>query len=293
VITGTIYPLVADIVFGAKISVGAPFFNATVLPLCIPVFLAMVLAPGLAWKRARLWPAMMRLWWAALIALVVGIVAQIGLKQALPALAFAGAAWLIVGSLAEVIERVRLFRIPVADSWARLRGLPISTFGTTLGHAGMGVLVAGVAGMSQASQKVVLLHPGQSADSAGYTWTLTGLRDETGSNYAERVATLRVTQGERLVTVLEPSRRTFPVQRQTTTEAAIHTNGLADIYGVLGEEQADGGAIMRLHYNPLAPWIWIGGLIMALGGLMSLLDRRARVGAPAKAATRGRVPEPA
>ena len=76
-------------------------------------------------------------------------------------------------------------------------------------------------------------------------------------------------------------------------EAAIHTNGLADIYGVLGEEQADGGAIMRLHYNPLAPWIWIGGLIMALGGLMSLLDRRARVGAPAKAATRGRVPEPA
>lgn len=293
VITGTIYPLVADIVFGAKISVGAPFFNATVLPLCIPVFLAMVLAPGLAWKRARLWPAMMRLWWAALIALVVGIVAQIGLKQALPALAFAGAAWLIVGSLAEVIERVRLFRIPVADSWARLRGLPISTFGTTLGHAGMGVLVAGVAGMSQASQKVVLLHPGQSADSAGYTWTLTGLRDEAGSNYAERVATLRVTQGERLVTVLEPSRRTFPVQRQTTTEAAIHTNGLADIYGVLGEEQADGGAIMRLHYNPLAPWIWIGGLIMALGGLMSLLDRRARVGAPAKAATRGRVPEPA
>ena len=293
VITGTIYPLVADIVFGAKISVGAPFFNATVLPLCIPVFLAMVLAPGLAWKRARLWPAMMRLWWAALIALVVGIVAQIGLKQALPALAFAGAAWLIVGSLAEVIERVRLFRIPVTDSWARLRGLPISTFGTTLGHAGMGVLVAGVAGMSQASQKVVLLHPGQSADSAGYTWTLTGLRDETGSNYAERVATLRVTQGERLVTVLEPSRRTFPVQRQTTTEAAIHTNGLADIYGVLGEEQADGGAIMRLHYNPLAPWIWIGGLIMALGGLMSLLDRRARVGAPAKAATRGRVPEPA
>ena len=293
VITGTIYPLVADIVFGAKISVGAPFFDATVLPLCIPVFLAMVLAPGLAWKRARLLPAMMRLWWAALSALIVGIVAQIGLKQALPALAFAGAAWLIVGSLAEVVERVRLFRIPVADSWARLRGLPISTFGTTLGHAGMGVLVAGVAGMSQASQKVVLLHPGQSAERAGYTWTLTGLRDETGSNYAERVATLRVTQGERLVTVLEPSRRTFPVQRQTTTEAAIHTNGLADIYGVLGVEQADGGAIMRLHYNPLAPWIWIGGLIMALGGLMSLLDRRARVGAPAKAATRARLPEPA
>ena len=184
-----------------------------------------------------------------------------------------------------MIERIRLFRIPLADSWARLRGLPIATFGTTFGHAGMGVLVAGVAGMSLASQKIVLLNPGQSAESAGYTWTLTGLRDETGSNYAERVATLRVTQGDRLVTVLEPSRRTFPVQRQTTTEAAIHTNGFADIYGVLGEER-DGGAVMRLHYNPLAPWIWFGALIMAFGGLLSLIDRRARIGAPARARVR-------
>ena len=285
VILGTLYPLIADLGFGVKISVGAPFFNATVLPLCAPIFLAMVLAPGLAWKRARIGPAMVRLWWAALAAVVVGVVAQLGAAQGLPALAFGAAAWLIVGSFAEVIERIRVFRIPLADSWSRLRGLPISTFGTTLGHAGMGVLVAGVAGMSLASQKVVLLYPGQSADSAGYTWTLTGLRDETGSNYAERVATLRVTEGDRLVTILEPSRRTFPVQRQTTTEAAIHTNGFADIYGVLGEER-DGGAVMRLHYNPLAPWIWLGALIMAAGGLLSLVDRRARIGAPARARVR-------
>ena len=289
VLLGTLYPLIADLVFGTKISVGAPFFNATVLPLCVPIFLAMVLAPGLAWKRARVGPAMVRLWWAALAAVAVGVVAQLGPAQGLPALAFGAAAWLIVGSFAEVIERVRVFRIPLADSWARLRGLPIATFGTTFGHAGMGVLVAGVAGMSLASQKIVLLHPGQSTESAGYTWTLTGLRDEMGSNYAERVATLRVTRGDRLVTVLEPSRRTFPVQRQTTTEAAIHTNGFADIYGVLGEER-DGGAIMRLHYNPLAPWIWFGGLIMALGGLLSLVDRRARIGAPARARARVRVP---
>ena len=282
VITGTVYPLIADIGFGAKISVGAPFFNATVLPLCAPVFFAMVIAPGMAWKRARLGPALMRLWYTAIAALVVGIVAQFGFAQGLPALAFAAAAWMILGSFAEIIERIRLFRIPVADSWHRLRGLPISTFGTTLGHAGMGVLVAGVAGMSQASQRIVLLAPGQSAESAGYTWTLTGLRDETGSNYAERIATLRITQGDRLVTILEPSRRTFPVQRQTTTEAAIHTNGMADIYGVLGEER-DGAAVMRLHYNPLAPWIWLGALIMALGGVLSLVDRRARIGAPAKA----------
>ena len=189
VITGTLYPLVADLVFGTKISVGAPFFNATVLPLCAPIFLAMVVAPGMAWKRARMGAALIRLWWAAVAALAVGLVTALGPARGLPALAFGAAAWLILGSLAEIVERTRLFRVPVGDSFARLRGLRLQTFGTTLGHAGMGVLVAGVAGMSLASQKIVLLHPGESAESAGYTWTLEGLRDETGSNYAERVAT--------------------------------------------------------------------------------------------------------
>ncbi len=285
VITGTLYPLVADLVFGSKISVGAPFFNATVLPLAAPIFFAMVVAPGMAWKRAQIGPALVRLWWAAIAALAVGLVTSMGAAHGLAALAFAAAAWLIVGSLAEIVERIRLFRIPVRDSWARLRGLRLATFGTTLGHAGMGVLVAGVAGMSFATQRVVLLQPGQSADSAGYTWTLESLRDETGSNYAERVARLRVSRNGTEIALLEPSRRSFPVQRMTTTEAAIHTTGFADIYGVLGEER-DGGAVMRLHYNPMAPWIWFGALIMAAGGLLSLLDRRARVGAPAKARVR-------
>ncbi len=285
VITGTLYPLVADLAFGAKISVGAPFFNMTVLPLCAPVFAAMTIAPALAWKRAQLRPALMRLWWAALAALVVGLSAALGPAKALPALAFAAASWIILGAFAEIVERIRLFRLPLRDSLARLAGLRLSTFGTTLGHAGMGVLAAGVAGMSLASQRIVLLHPGESAASAGYTWTLEGVRDEAGPNYAERVATLRVTRDGAPVATMQPSRRAFPVQRMTTTEAAISTNGLADLYAVLGEER-DGGAVLRLHYNPLAPWIWLGALVMAAGGGLSLLDRRARVGAPARAAKR-------
>ena len=284
VITGTMYPLVADFVFGAKISVGAPFFNATVLPLAVPVFAAMVVAPGLAWKRARAGAALIRLWWVALVALAVGMTAAIGPAQAFPALAFGAAAWLILGSFVEVIERVRLFRIPAGHSLARLRGLPLSVWGTTFGHAGMGVLVAGVAGMSLATQDIVLLKPGQTTEAAGYSWTLQSVHDEIGPNYAERIATLRVGRGNWSIE-MHPSRRTFPVQRMTTTEAAIHTTGFADIYAVLGEER-DGAALMRLHYNPLAPWIWLGGLIMALGGGLSLLDRRTRVGAPARAKVR-------
>ena len=285
VITGTMYPLIADFVFDTKISVGAPFFNATVLPLAMPVFAAMVIAPGLAWKRARLGPALLRLWWAALAALAVGLIAAMGPAKALPTLAFGVSAWLILGSFAEIVERTRLFRVPLRDSTARLAGLRLSMFGTTLGHAGMGVLVAGVAGMSMASERVVLLHPGESVESAGYTWTLDGVRDEIGPNYAERVATLRVSRDGMPYLVMQPSRRAFPVQKMTTTEAAIHTNGFADLYAVLGEER-DGAALMRLHYNPLAPWIWFGALIMASGGALSLLDRRTRVGAPARAKLR-------
>jgi cytochrome c-type biogenesis protein CcmF len=136
--------------------------------------------------------------------------------------------------------------------------------------------------MSLATQDVVLMHPGETKQSAGYSWTLESLRNQTGPNYAERVATMRLERNGRLIAVMQPSRRTFPVQRMTTTEAAIHTNGVADLYVVLGEERDD-AAIMRLNYNPLAPWIWFGALIMAAGGGLSLLDRRTRVGAPARA----------
>ena len=285
VITGTIYPLFADFVFGSKISVGAPFFNAAVLPLCVPVFAAMIIAPTMAWKRAQFTPALMRLWWAALAALVVGLVAALGFAEALPALAFGAAAWLILGSFAEIVERIRLFRVSAKDSVARLRGLRISMFGAALGHAGIGVLVAGVAGMSLSLQEIVLMRPGETVQAAGYTWTLDGLRDEAKSNYGSRIATLRLSKDGRHIAIMEPARRTFPVQRMTTTEAAIRTNGFADIYAVLGEER-DGAAVMRLNYNPLAPWIWFGALIMAAGGGLSLLDRRTRVGAPARARVR-------
>ena len=263
VITGTMYPLFSDLLLGEKLSVGAPFFNSTVLPLAVPVFLAMAIGPVLPWKRAALLPALLRLWWAAAFAAVVGLVFVTRLPV-LPALAFAGAAWMIVSAGAEIVERIRLFRLPLGASGKRLRGLPVAAFGAALAHAGMGVTVAGIAGMSLATERVVLIHPGERVQAAGMTWALDSLTDADGSNYSERVANIRVIRPGRADLPMHPSRRSFPVQRVTTTEAAIHTTGFADIYAVLGEER-DGGAVMRLHYNPMAPWIWLGGLVMALG----------------------------
>jgi cytochrome c-type biogenesis protein CcmF len=282
VFTGTTYPLFADLLLGEKLSVGAPFFNATVLPLAIPVIAAMSVGPVLSWKRATLGPALMRLWWAALAALVVGLIASRGAK-ALPALAFAGSAWLILGAFADIVERIRLFRIPLANSFSRLAHLPRATLGATLAHAGLGVTIAGIAGMSLATESIVLVRPGETVHLAGYDWQLVDLHDAAGPNYAARVADIRISRDGRLVTTLSPERRSFPVQRVTTTEAKISTNGLRDLYAVLGEERDD-AAVLRLHHNPLAPWIWFGALIMAAGGLISLADRRLRVGAPARRA---------
>ncbi|HTW27586.1 MAG TPA: heme lyase CcmF/NrfE family subunit, partial [Acetobacteraceae bacterium] len=282
VLTGTTYPLFADLLLGEKLSVGPPFFSATVYPLALPLFAAMAVGPMLSWKRANLGESLLRLWWVAAASLAVGLVAAHWAKW-LPAAAFGLAAWLVLGALADLLVRVRVFHQSLPASWQRLRGLPRGSFGTTLAHAGLGVTIAGIAGMSLASSSIVLLKPGQSTQVGGYQWTLLDLHDRAGPNYAARVADIRISRDGRMVAMLAPERRSFPVQRITTTEAKIATNLVRDLYAVLGDER-DGAAVLRLHVNPLAPWIWLGALVMALGGLLSLADRRLRVGAPARRA---------
>ncbi len=280
VITGTMYPLFSDLLLGDKLSVGAPFFNATVLPLAVPVFVAMAIGPVLPWKRAALAPALLRIWWAAAFAAVVGLLVRD------PAAGAAGAGLRRRG-LDDRRRRGRDRRAhppvpPAARRQPAAAARPAAAaFGAALAHAGMGVTVAGIAGMSLATSAWCWCTPASTVQAAGMTWTLDSLTDGDGSNYSERVANIRVIRPGQPDLVMHPSRRTFPVQKVTTTEAAIHTTGFADIYAVLGEER-DGAAVMRLHYNPLAPWIWLGGLVMAMGGGLSLADRRLRVGAPAR-----------
>ncbi|HTZ71369.1 MAG TPA: cytochrome c-type biogenesis CcmF C-terminal domain-containing protein, partial [Acetobacteraceae bacterium] len=281
VVVGTMYPPFADLLLGQKISVGAPFFNATVLPLALPLFAAMAVGPLLPWKRAKLWPVVEHAWWAGLAALVVTGFSLIGAKI-LPALAFGLATWIILGSFAEVVERTLLFRAPVATSVRRARGLPTAVLGAALAHAGVGVTIAGLAGSSLSTQTIVAAKVGQTVHAGGYDWTLMDLRNHDGPNYTARVATLFVAKDGVPRMMMYPSRRTFPLQHQTTYDVAIDTNLLRDVYAVLGDER-DGAAVLRLHINVLAPWIWLGAFIMALGGALSLADRRLRVGAPARA----------
>jgi cytochrome c-type biogenesis protein CcmF len=284
VITGTMYPPFADLLFGLKISVGKPFFDSAVLPLTIPLFAIMSIGPLLSWKHAALRPVLMRLWKAALISLMVGGLAVWGTHQFLPSLAFAGAVWLVAGSVGMITKRIQLGQLPLRESWARLRQLRAATFSAAIAHAGMGITVAGIAGMSLASHQIVMLHPGEVARVAGYDWQLLGITSEPGPNYQARIATLWVSQQGHPVAVMHPSRRlfndsassAFHTSGQTVQNTAISTNLLRDLYAVMGDER-DGGVVLRLHVNPLAPWIWLGGLVMTLGGLIPLYGRRQRI----------------
>ena len=289
VLTGTMYPPLADLLLGEKLSVGKPFFDATVIPLAMPVFAAMSLGPMLPWKRARAAPAIARLWWAALGSAAVAAVAATGVGELLPIVAFGLAAWLVLGAAASLAERIALGHGPLAASLQRLRTLPRSAVGAALAHAGMGVTLAGLAGVSQGASRVVLAVPGQHVRVGGADWTLLSLADGAGANYTARVATLRIDRDGRTVAILHPTRRFFAREGIAVAETAIHTAGLADDYAVFADEQTESGqagsghaeaAVLRLQHNPLAPLIWLGALVMAFGGALSVADRRVRVGAP-------------
>ena len=280
VLAGTLWPMFADILTGAKISVGPPFFNTATAPLAIPLVIAMPIGAMLPWKRGDVWGALQRLWWAAVISVAVGFLCLAALGYPVwPAIGMLLATWLITGAAADIFDRIALWRRP-AQAWQRALGLPRAAWGAAIAHAGLGVTVAGIAGMGLATDALVALKPGESARLAGYEWRLERIEDAPGPNFTSRRATLTVLREGAVVTILRPERRSFRVQAMTTTEAAIHTNALRDLYAVLGEER-DGAGILRLHHNPLAPWIWFGALIMAFGGGLSLSDRRLRVSAPA------------
>ncbi len=295
VLTGTLYPLALESLTGAKISVGPPYFNLTFVPLMLPLLLAIPVGPYLAWKRGDLAAALQRLFAAAIIAMI-GLTAAFALFWRGPWLAPFGIAlgvWIIAGALSEWSARVRLFSAGRDEVWRRASGLPRSAYGTTLAHSGVGLLVLGiVATTAWQSERVVTLKVGERTEIAGYELTFRGVVPNQGPNYQEQVGLIAVTRGGSPVTELEPAKRIYDAPRQATTESGIHASWAGDLYVVLGDQLQDGsGWVVRMYFNPLVRLIWIGCLVMALGGALSLSDRRLRVGAPRRA--RRPLPAPA
>jgi cytochrome c-type biogenesis protein CcmF len=283
VFVGTLYPLALEALTGDKISVGAPFFNLTFGPLFVPLLIAVPFGPLLAWKRGDLFGAAQRLIWAAALG-VAALAVTFAIQRGGPVLAPFGvglAVYVMIGALVDPVERVGLFRQPLAVAFARARGLPRSAWGTAVAHFAAGMVLLGVIAESQwNSERIVSLKPGESVSVRGYDVTLDSMLPRPGPNYRELVARFTVRRDGEVIDVLEPSKRTFPQRQMSTTEAALLTRGASQLYLSLGDVGTDGAIAIRLYHKPLVLLIWFGCVVMVFGGALSLSDRRLRVGAP-------------
>jgi cytochrome c-type biogenesis protein CcmF len=287
VFVGTLYPLALEALTGDKISVGPPFFNLTFAPLFIPLLLAMPFGPLMAWKRGDIFGAAQRLMAAFGIAFVVIVLTfAVGDRSSILAPFGIGlAAFVMIGAMVDIAERIGLFRVSLSVVRQRAAGLPRSAWGTALAHTGIAVTLLGIVCVSAwASERIVALKPSETVSISGYELSFDGVVQRSGANYRELAARFTVREGGVPVGVMEPSKRTFASRSTTTTEAALMTRGVSQLYLSLGDANSDGSVSVRLYHKPMVLLIWLGAVVMGLGGTLSLSDRRLRVGAPKPAA---------
>jgi cytochrome c-type biogenesis protein CcmF len=272
VFIGTLYPLALEAVTGEKISVGAPYFNLTFIPLCLPLALAMPFGQQLAWKRGTLLGAAQRLTIAAGCAFVAS--AALALAKGGPVLSIIAAGlaiFLIIGSFADVIARSFRGRGHVL---ARPFGMPRSAWATSIAHAGSGLHILGLASTGWGVEEIVRMQPGQAVAVGPYELTTTSIVPGKGPNFEQTVAHTLIRAGGVTVAEIDPAQRFYPVRQMSRAEAGIATLGLGQVYMSVAEVNHDGSIDARLYWKPIVVLIWIGALVMAAGGLLSLSDRR-------------------
>jgi cytochrome c-type biogenesis protein CcmF len=290
VFVGTLYPLVTE-AFGVKISVGPPYFNLTFGPLMLPLMLLVPIGALMSWKRADVLPVLSRLLpvaaFAASAALLTVLFLQRGPWLAVPGLALGF--WLIAGSLFDLAQRIALLKAPFANSVSRFIGLPRASLGMLLAHAGLGVTIIGIVGMSLwRAEQIVALKPGEQASVGPYHVEFLREAPVQGPNYSGLSGEFRISRGDRDVTQVTSEKRAFKPSGMPTTEVGLYQTLAGDVYIALGDTSASGARVVRMYYNPLVNFIWLGGLCMFTGGILSLSDRKYRIGAPR---TRARLSE--
>ncbi|QEN90174.1 heme lyase CcmF/NrfE family subunit [Labrys sp. KNU-23] len=296
VFIGTLYPLALEALTGGKVSVGPPFFDLTFGPLMLAVLVVMPFGPFLAWKRGDLTGAMQRLGAAIGLAILAALV-TLWLKQGGPVLAPVGAGlafFIMAGAVVEIAGRIKLFREPLGSSLRRATGLPRSAFGTAFAHFGVGVTLMGiVAASAWQSETIVAMKPGDTASFGRFQATYVGSVPKRGSNYTATEARFVIRRDGVEISRISSSKRFYPARQMPVTETGISTHGFDQIYIGLGDNLADGAIAARLYDKPLITLIWLGCLVMAFGGLLSLSDRRLRVGAPKPARRVAQTMQPA
>ena len=283
VLVGTLYPLALETLGGDKISVGAPFFNLTFGPLFLPLLLAVPFGPLLAWKRGDIVGAAQRLMAAGVASLIVFAVVWAWVRggSAFAPLMIGLAAFVILGAFSDLAERTQIFRAPFSIAMHRARGLPRSTWGSAFAHAGLGVALIGiVCETTWNSERIASMKPNDVVNVGGYDVKLDSVTQQQGPNFREQIATFSINLDGAPFGTMSPSKRNFATRGMATTEAALLTRGASQLYISLGDSTTDGTISVRIYHKPLVLLIWFGPMLMAFGGVLSLSDRRLRVGAP-------------
>jgi len=286
VFVGTLYPLALEAITGEKISVGAPFFNLTFGPLFVALMFVIPFGPLLTWKRGDLLGVAQRLMTAFAIGIAAIAIAFVGQGQSVFAPFGVGLAlFVMLGALTDLVERTGLFRLPLATVRQRAAGMPRSVWGTAIAHFGVAVSMLGIicAG-TWGTERIAVVKSTQTVSLSGYDLSFDSLVQRPGPNYNALVAKFTVRSGGVPVGTMEPSKRSFSARGMTTNEAALMSRGLGQLYLSIGDSNNDGSIAIRLYYKPMVLLIWIGAVVMMLGGALSLSDRRLRVGAPKPAA---------
>jgi cytochrome c-type biogenesis protein CcmF len=292
VFIGTMWPLVAEMLFDRTLSVGPPFFDAAFTPFMVGLAIALPLGSMLAWKRGTLerMSKAMAGWLMLAVALAALAYAVQSGGSALGPVGVALGVWVVGGALADLW--LRAGRDDLRTKLRRIRNLPRADWGKATAHIGMGVTVFGVAAMlAWQKEDIRIAEIGDRWDMGAFQVQLDAVDQIQGANYVTTMADMSIWRGDRELYTLQPEKRFYPVANMPTTEAAISNGIIRDVYVVIGDPQANGGWAVRTYDKPFANWIWGGCILMALGGLLSLSDRRLRVGAAAAKPVRtGAVP---
>jgi cytochrome c-type biogenesis protein CcmF len=261
VFVGTLYPLVLDAVNGTKISVGPPYFAVTFMPIFFALLVLVPFGPRLGWRQGNLKAALRTLYPALGIAVVAGVVvlAVATPRSLVGTAAFAVAGWLIAASIIDVRKR---------------KGARAMAFASALAHGGLAVSLMGIAGTTLwRSEALEVMGPGQIMTVGPYRLRFEGTTKIQGPNFTADQAHIALLDGNKVEAMLEPEQRFYPTEGQSVSDTSIRTTGFRDLYLALGDDRGNGRFTVRAYVSPLAPFIWLGALVMALGGMLSLLGR--------------------
>ena len=279
VLLGTCYPLFVDALGLGKVSVGAPYFNAMFVPLMVPLVFLMGLGPIARWKKASLPDMMVRLKWAAAVSIATAILVPFAMGEwvSLAALGMLMAGWIIATAAYHTYSRFKSTK-PDQPWGLRLKAIPAGFFGMHLAHIGVAVAIIGVTLVTNyETEKDVRMDIGDTVDVGGYTFRFDGVIATKGANYTANQGMIRVLRDGHEVETLRPEKRIYTVQTMPMTEAAIDTSVWRDIYVSLGEPVSGGAWSVRVYHKPFVVWIWGGAVLMALGGILAICDKRYRV----------------